>query len=343
MERFESDPLSLSEAEMQALMSGDADTAQDVDGASSDAGKDEAGTEQSLIEQAQAAKAEPEAVRDEFDPRNFAVKTKDGKHEIPYDAFESVRKRANDSASRARQLEEQAAMERGQREIVEQQLADLKAQLDAATKGKPAPAAESDPVTDEDLEALKEAAPELYRVMKGLKDKSDAAEARIAEMRQRAEEQAQERLEDARLSAQSQVEAAIANQPKLVFMREHPEFHERFNQVVAMDRYLLASPIHQNLSISDRIAKALALHEADKGVIQLPGQPTKAVSQDLKPAASGKPPGVPYSLSDLPGGGLPRNSEQESLDGLTSDQLVQKFMSMEKPGDIASYVGKLDI
>lgn len=351
------DPQGLSDEDMAKFLAS-ADTGeqvpQDVEGASSSATEQtEQGTQDDPIEakadgegqkqepQEQPAK-QPEATTDERLP----VLTRDGKSFIPFEALEGARKRAQKAEEQARAAMEQAEVEKGQREVLERQIREMQERTQAAETGQKPDAeatAAAEVITDEELNAFKEDAPEFYKVLKGMRDRLVSAEAKANEVAQRQEQSEAERLEQARAEVRSRVEEAVDSNPKLVYLRETAP--ERYNEIAALDRMLAGSKFHQNLPIAERISKAVAMYEADRGAIQLPAQPTggqgKASAPSAAPAA--KAASGPHTLSDLPGGSLPFNSEVENVDAMSVFELTNKLASLDSVEAINEYVGKLAI
>ena len=353
------DPAGLSEEDMAALIAS-ADTGQeipqDVEGATSGAGENEKGTQDEPIESAdpearakeegkepKQPEAKPDATPQATDER-LPVLTRDGKQVIPFEVLESTRKRASEAEQRAQAALEQAEVEKGQREVLERQFRELSERTKAAEQGEKPDAdakAANEIVSDEQLEAIKEGSEELYSIVKGLRDGLVKAEAKAEAANQRQEQSEAERLEQARAEVRTRINQTVDNNPKLVYLRETNT--DAYNQIADLDRMLANSKFHQHLPLADRIGKAVSMYEEQRGVIKLPGQPTgekqKAPAKDSDPDA--KPAGGPHTLSDIPGGALPHNSEVENADELGIFQLTQKMEGLGTVDAINEYVGKL--
>jgi hypothetical protein len=74
-----------------------------------------------------------------------------------------------------------------------------------------------------------------------------------------------------RARVRARVEEIVEKEPKLAYLRQHEP--DRFDEVAEIDHRLIKHPEHQLLPISERIALALKMYEAEKGVIVLPEHP----------------------------------------------------------------------
>jgi len=256
---------------------------------------------------------------DAIDPSKAEVRTKDGKHSIPY----SVLQRARDEAAAAQQLAQQ---ERQSREALEAQIAELKQRgtetaEQAAARNAPAVA---EIIDAERLEALREEAPELAGMLEALAKTAQAAEARAAAAERTAQEAQEREQARAAAGARSQVEEAIANSPKLLWTRsEKPEV---YNRIVDYDNFLRASDEGRSLDLPSRLAKAVSMYEAVNGAIEVPGSARpepKVVPKTAEPEFR-----VPSTLSDMPGGSPPARSDSEQIGDLSGTDLVQMMSKM---------------
>ena len=308
------DPAGLSEEDMAALIAS-ADTGQeipqDVEGATSGAGENEKGTQDEPIES-----ADPEARAKE-----------EGKEPKQPEAKPDATPQATD--------ERLPVLTRDGKQVIPFEVLESTRKPDADAK------AANEIVSDEQLEAIKEGSEELYSIVKGLRDGLVKAEAKAEAANQRQEQSEAERLEQARAEVRTRINQTVDNNPKLVYLRETNT--DAYNQIADLDRMLANSKFHQHLPLADRIGKAVSMYEEQRGVIKLPGQPTgekqKAPAKDSDPDA--KPAGGPHTLSDIPGGALPHNSEVENADELGIFQLTQKMEGLGTVDAINEYVGKL--
>lgn len=324
------DPMSVSDDDLNRLM------AESDDGES--AGDDQ--DEQAEVPESEA-KEEPkaEAKKDAEEPepakepeQQPSVLTRDGKNQIPYSVLESERRAAREAKQATVAAQQLADQERAQRQILERQIAELtsaKATLDSGKAAKPV-----DQIIDADqIEALREDAPELAAVLSSLTERLKAQQAEIDANKQ-ATERSQRELQDERSSrAQEQVERAIGNIPKLVYVRsENPE---AFNAVVEIDDWARTQPAFKSMSLEERFTKSIAMYEAAHGVIDLPGsvakpEPVKDVSAAAAAAiAKATRTTVPNTLSDMPGGSLPAKSDAETLGAMSAIDLQQKMLGMD--------------
>lgn len=256
---------------------------------------------------------------DAIDPSKAEVRTKDGKHSIPY----SVLQRARDEATAAQQLAQQ---ERSTREALEAQIAELQQRNtetaeQAAARNAPAVA---EIIDAERLEALREEAPELAGMLEALAKTAQAAEARAAAAERTAQEAQQREQSRAAAGARSQVEEAIANSPKLLWTRsEKPEV---YNRIVDYDNFLRASDEGRSLDLPGRLAKAISMYEAVNGAIEVPGSARPGPKKTTKTAEPEFR--LPSTLSDMPGGSAPARSDSEQIGDLSGMDLVQMMSKM---------------
>lgn len=329
------DPLSMTDEQIAQLTRGETDWADDDEKTAEEgapAGAD-ADTEQQpekadpKPEPKDEPKGEPEEKqKGEPDEPKGDVATPDGKNTIPYAVLQAARTSAQTERQARLAAEELVATEKGQRQVLEQQLRDMQAALDAA-KAMPGKT-QNDPATvigPEELSALEESAPEIAKIFRTMTAKIVDLQGRVETATERAERLERERSIDREAEGQRRVEAAIANQPKIVYLREAQP--EAFNRVAEIDHFLLQQPRWQKAAVEDRIAKSLQMYEAENGPINLPASANTAEKTAPKTAAA--PAGAPHTLSDMPGGALPRTNEADGLLELPAAVLNQRFMDMD--------------
>jgi len=269
---------------------------------------------------------EPQQAKQDQGQEPQGVATKDGKHVIPYTVLKSERDRASRAEQAAREAQERIA-------ALEQQ---LQSGNQGAKEGERArtsqPAAESD-LSDEDLEALKEDFPTVYKGLIALKAQAAALEAKLSPVQETVRNA---EAEQAR-SAQETVQDAIDSVPKLAHVQASD--HEAFELAKQFDATLRNQAAWANKPLSERFAKAIEMVEATLGPIELPGSPARASqpsAEDLKKAALAKAAqaakasrsDVPTSLSEFPAGQHAAQDEREAAENLTALQLAEKFSSM---------------
>lgn len=272
-------------------------------------GTNEANTETSTAETAQ----------------NAVLKSKDGKHEIPYSVLQS---------------------EREQRKAAEQAAEQLQRRLDAAEqqlKGQPAPqaqAAAGEPeLSDADMEQIADDFPAMGKLLKQLNAKLGTAMQQLDDVRHA--EHSRRQGEATRAS--STVQEAIDNNEHLSYWQQKDP--ESFQHAVAFDNQIKADPRNKALSLDDRFGKVVAAMHAVYGETQLPDEfrraaptptptPVKAspsnaaaVAQRAIDQARSAP--IVRSLSDIPGGTPGEADEISQLGMMSASDLGNKFMNMD--------------
>ena len=268
-------------------------------------------------------KAEQGLSEPEGEPQGIA--TKDGKHVIPYSVLKSER----DRASRAEQL---AADMR-------ERVAALEAAVQAASQGaKPGESArtnaqeptDSDLSTD-DLEALKEDFPTVYKAVQAAMAKAAQLEAKL----QPVEDSVRSAEAEQARSATETVQDAIDAVPKMAYLQASNA--EAFELAKQFDATLRAQNAWAGRTLTERFAKVAEMVEAALGPIDLPGNKSPSPSAvDLKAAAKAKADSaakasrtnVPTSLSEFPVGQHAEQDEREAAENMTSLQLADKFSAM---------------
>lgn len=254
------------------------------------------------------------------------VATKDGKHIIPYTVLKGERERGN----RAEQL---AADLRAQ-------VASLEAQVKAGNQGaKDGEGARTTPVdpaaselSNEDLEALKEDFPTVYKAVMASMAAAKTLEAQLKPVQESVRSQ---EAESARTASES-VQDAIDSTPKLAHIQAtDPAAFELAKQ---FDATLRGQSAWANKTLSERFLKVTEMVEATLGQIDLPGAKpaSQKTPEELKTAAlamaasSAKATrtNVPTSLSEFPAGRAPAQDEHEAAENMSPLQLAEKFSSM---------------
>ncbi len=259
------------------------------------------------------------------DTEPAGVATKDGKHVIPYSVLKSERERASRAEQLAKDAQDRiAALE----EQVKQSTTGTNQGANTGESARTNQAPAVDDLSPEDLEALKEDFPTVYKGLKAMEAKAAALERQLATVN---ESVAKQEAVEARTVA-DQVQDAIDSVPKLAHIQAtNPEAFEMAKQFDAM---LKAQPAWQGKSLADRFAKAAEMVESALGAIELPGQsqPTAAELKDAalkKAAAAAKgSKSVPTSLSDFPVGSPAASDELMAVEQMTQHQLAEKLSRM---------------
>lgn len=280
-------------------------------------------------------KAEQGQSEPESEPQGIA--TKDGKHVIPYSVLKSER----DRASRAEQLANEM------RERVAALEAAVQAASQGAKTGESARTEQQEPtvsdLSSDDLEALKEDFPTVYKAVQAAMSKAAQLEAKL----QPVEDSVRSAEAEQARSASETVQDAIDAVPKLAHIQATNT--EAFELAKQIDATLRAQAAWAGKPLSERFAKVAEMVEAALGPIDLPGaKPTSPSAEDLKAAAKAKADAaakasrtnVPTSLSEFPVGQHAAQDEREAAESMTALQLAEKFSAMT-PDQMDAYFRNL--
>ena len=253
------------------------------------------------------------------------VATKDGKHVIPYSVLKSER----DRASRAEQIAREA----------QERVAALESQLKAGNQGaNNGEGARTDPqqptasdLSAEDLEALKEDFPTVYKAVMASMAAAKALETKL----QPVEESVRSTEAERERSATEAVQDAIDSVPKLAHIQATNK--DAFELAKQFDATLRTQSAWASKPLTERFAKVAEMVESAIGPIDLPGSKQASPSaEDLAKAAKAKAEqdakasrtNVPTSLSEFPAGQHAAQDEREAAEQLTHQQLAEKFAGM---------------
>lgn len=253
------------------------------------------------------------------------VATKDGKHVIPYSVLKSERDRASRAEQIAREAQERVA-------ALEQQ---LKAGNQGANNGEGARTDPQQPTASdlsaEDLEALKEDFPTVYKAVMASMAAAKALETKL----QPVEESVRSAEAERERSATETVQDAIDSVPKLAHIQATNK--DAFELAKQFDATLRTQSAWANKPLSERFAKVTEMVESAIGPIDLPGSKKASPNaEDLAKAAKAKAEqdakasrtNVPTSLSEFPAGQHAAQDEREAAEQLTHQQLAEKFAGM---------------
>lgn len=280
-----------------------------------------------------ADKAKPEGGEEgepaDLDPDASVVKSKSGKHEIPYSVL-------------AKEREDRVRAEQAVRQLTEK--IDL-LQKAVNTGDRANTAAVSDLVDDDTLAQIEEESPTLAKTVKSLVERAKQLEIENEELRP----QVQRNQIDNQVQAKLTVEDAIANVPKLLHVRTADP--AAFNEIAGFDEALRTQPKWQGKPMQERFEAAVRMYEAANGEISLPGarkeppasqkpaeNPDAKVEAAIKKAeetAAG-----PHTLSDIPGGAPAASNDQDALGELSGVALTQRFLDMS-PEQIEAELARL--
>jgi hypothetical protein len=265
------------------------------------------------------------------------IATKDGKHVIPYSVLKSER----DRASRAEQLAAE----------MRERVAALEAAVQAASQGAKsgesartnADAQSVSDLSSDDLEALKEDFPTVYKAVQAAMAKAAQLEAKL----QPVEDSVRSSEAEQARSAAETVQDAIDAVPKLAHIQATNV--EAFELAKQFDATLRTQTAWAGKTLTERFAKVAEMVEAALGPIDMPGAKAASPSaEDLKAAAKAKADAaakagrtnVPTSLSEFPVGQHAAQDEREAAESMTALQLAEKFSSMT-PDQMDAYFRNL--
>ena len=274
-------------------------------------------------EDKQQAKQDQPDSGEQGDPAGVA--TKDGKHVIPYSVLKSER----DRASRAEQLAKE----------MQDKVAELEAKVTAVSQeAKPGDNARTElqepavgDLSPDDLEALKEDFPTVYKAVMASMKAAQTLEAKLKPMEDSVQ---QTQAEQARTAAEA-VQDAIDSVPKLAHIQATNA--EAFSMARQFDAALREQSAWAGKPLSERFAKVAEMVEAALGPIDMPeAKPNSPSAADLRNAAKAKADAalranrgnVPTSLSEFPAGQHAAQDEREEAENLSALQLAEKFSSM---------------
>ena len=255
------------------------------------------------------------------------VATKDGKHVIPYSVLKSER----DRASRAEQL----VKEMTDRVTALEQT--VQSDNQGAKTGESARATPQTPnasdLSTEDLEALKEDFPTVYKALQATMARAAQLESKLQPVEDSVRSHEAERAR----SDTETVQDAIDSIPKLAHIQATNA--EAFELAKQFDATLRSQTAWAEKPLSERFAKITEMVESALGPIGLPSTAkpasqtsaedlAKAAKVKAEQAAKASRTNVPTSLSEFPAGQHAAQDEREAAEQLTHQQLAEKFSSM---------------
>ncbi|MDF0750286.1 hypothetical protein NLU14_08590 [Marinobacter sp. 71-i] len=269
------------------------------------------------------------------DEPQSVIKTRDGKHEIPYSVLEAERERVRKlnreldelKAERERIEEERKQQEKANTQDDSGKSADKDTfDLEAYREEFGDEAAEAEKARREQLHEMRET---QKRLEKELTDNRTWREQQEAKAKETAQQEA-DRL-------QNEVNEAIDSIPELSkWMNDEDPM---WDAAVALDNRLQKDPAFKDYSLKDRFETV---------VQRLTGkQPAPKTTEDLEKAADEKLAAkeaatrtAPNSLSDLPGGMPADQAESDTLERMTPSQLEAKLAKMSQ-SEIDEYLSRL--
>lgn len=288
-----------------------------------------AAPEPAKVEPAVEEQANAAAVEKEPD----GVATKDGKHIIPYSVLKADRDRATRAEEALRAAQDQlAALQQNAGQGVKE-----------GNPATPHQEANASGMSDEDMAALKEDFPTVYKGLMAMQAQAASLQSQLKPVQDSVS--SAEQIQ--RLTVAEQVQDAIDSTPKLAhIMASDQAAYELAKQ---FDNTLKANSAWADKPLSERFAKVIEMVELAHGAITVPGQampqPAQKSAEQLKQEAkavaaasaqAGKTT-VPTSLSDFPAGQHAASDEREAVENMTPLQIAQKFASMS-PDKLEAYL-----
>lgn len=281
-------------------------------------------------QQAAGGKTEPQG-----EPAGVA--TKDGKHVIPYSVLKSERERASRAEEVANEMRDRvAALEKA-----------VQAASQGANNGESARTTDQQQgisdLSTEDLEALKEDFPTVYKAVMASMAAAKALEAKLQPVEESVRSQDAERAQSAAETVQDAIDAV----PKMAHIQASDA--AAFELAKQFDAMLRGQAAWADKPLAERFSKVVEMVEGAMGPIDLPKsqQPApsaadlaKAAKAKAAQAVTGNRSNVPTSLSEFPAGQHAAQDEQEAAEQMTHQQLAEKFSSMS-PEQMDAYFRSL--
>ncbi|MCG5537866.1 hypothetical protein [Halorhodospira sp. 9622] len=300
---------------------GDAgEPAADQTGAVADSGQQSKQGEDDPKAQKQEGQGENTGADDE--PERV-VKTRDGRHEIPYSVLEGARKQATEYQREAERLRQELE------QLRQGQAPSQGAQAAPQQDGGSPDSGEKGGTEELDLEAFRrDYGDELAKPLEVLYRQNQQLREEIERRHQQAEERVQQ-TEQQRIQAEvDQAKAAVTDaNGKPVLIEWEQSGDPRYAAAVALDEQLRANPEYQDYSLEDRfreVVKMLGVSTASQPNTE---DVTAAAARRLQEAERASD-NTPNSLSDLPGGAAAGVSESEEVERMSATQLAEKLDRM---------------
>lgn len=317
-----------------------------------ESGDDAPGTDDAAAKAAAeeaARKAVEDAARAQADAAKPVIKSKDGKHDIPFEVLEQERAEKEAAVAAAKQL---AAVTNA----LEAELTRLKSGgKDGGGDGdggKVHPLRAALDAAKEQADKLAQDYPDIAPAQKAILDSLvtmaeqmfghlDIQKNEIEELRRLAAGTVQERRD----SAKQEAADALAQVPALVVWRtKNPDL---FKLAAKFDADLRGDPEWKGKTNLDRFQKAVEMVVAVRGAKALEGV-TVTPQKDTTPGAKAPDAKAAIaaalgitSLSDLPGGSAV-SQVPGSLEGLSESQLVEKLAGMDEASLFGFIAGAVD-
>lgn len=327
-------------------LSGDDPAAGDESEARTDPdGEQEDAAAKAAAEEAAKKAAEEAAAKAQAEAAKPVIKSKDGKHDIPYDVLEQERAEKEAAVAAAKQL---AAVVNAMEEEIKRLRADGGAK---STDAQPAvhPLRAALDAARLKVEEVEKEYPDIAPAQKALLESmTTMAENLFTEVNRQSEviEALRKHAEQTQAERQGAVKEtakdALAQVPALVVWQTKNK--DLFALATSFDNTLKVDPEWKGKPLVDRFKKAVEMVVAVRGPKVLDGIAPTQPQKDTKTDA-GKKSGAEAiaaalgitSLSDLPGGS-PVSQEAGGVDGLSDSQLVEKVGSIRDNSDLLQFL-----
>lgn len=262
------------------------------------------------------------------------IKSKNGKHEIPYQVLEHEREARKQAESAVEQMK--------------QRLEALERQAQGGQQAEPAAATKEPELSSEELAQISEDFPAVGKLLGAMAKQVEALSSQLTEVRQ---SEGSRRQVEAK-SAATTVQEAIDNNAHLSYWQQQDP--DMWDAAIKFDNQIKADPRNQGLTLEQRFEKVTKAVQAVYGEAELPEQ----YRREAKPAATPAPTpaakntapklsaeqvaaaaqqvidkaqgqSAVRSLSDIPGGVPPESDEITQLGMLSAHELGNKFMTMD--------------
>lgn len=307
----EGDPPATEAPEGEGEQEGQATTGQDAPGNPDETQQHTTGEKGGPGSDGQEKDGEPKPV----------VKTRDGKHEIPYSVLEAERRRAR---------ELQAELEEVRRQIKQAAPA-------AAASETPAETGEEQQAAKDHLQALIEEYGEDHEIVAAFRAERARTERYARDLDElKAWRDKQERSSQVAeaVSVEEAIDSVFSDTRKpgetSILRQWQQEGGPLWDAAVAVDVRLQNDPEHRHLPLTQRLEKVVEIlgFKPNKPPAPNAGNAANlAETVERKLAEKDKAP-LPRSLSDLPGGEFSDQSEHDALERMTPSQIQAKFDRM---------------
>lgn len=267
-------------------------------------------------EEPKAEEPKAEAPKDE---KPEGILARDGKNVIPYSQLESARERAKAAET-----------------LVEE----LNAKIEQMAKDTAKPAATDTPMlTEDELTALEADSPTLAKVLRATQNKALELEEKVKSLETHQQATVAREVD----ATKSEIQTAIDATPELAKWQADKDDPSMWNLAASLDATLRERPEYKGVPFADRFKKVVELTKAALGQEAPKTETPKPTQEELKAAAAAKlkaKPGLPSTLSDIPGGAPPAVDEKERVEQMSPVELGNKFMAMT-PDQMEKYLSQL--